>query len=257
MAVVVQPTLPFDSDALDLANSTRWNGLFPLMRPSVQPFCTAKGPTILVDTARANSPFVHVVAIGTLGKFSSAILDHSTVTAVVTEQVGAGVLSVDDIVHTIHAAGGAQRQGMVIVKIDRARNVRVHGAELVEVDVEDELLADHLLCLLGHATESCRASMHQVVDLVRRFVEGARVARSRFHTEKVEESPAMWHMNGAQGFGQAKEAVEKDLKEILKEADGASDCTVFSIHYSDVNGLSRLENYILAKEIAEHLGKSI
>jgi hypothetical protein len=32
---------------------------------------------------------------------------------------------------------------------------------------------------------------------------------------------------------------------------------VYSVHYSDINGLSRLENNILAHEISEYFGKTI
>jgi hypothetical protein len=34
------------------------------------------------------------------------------------------------------------------------------------------------------------------------------------------------------------------------------DVIVYSVHYSDINGLSRLENNILAHEISEYFGKT-
>lgn len=251
MAVVVEQTTPFDSSVLDLENPTRWNTLFPLIRPTVQAIRTSKGQDILVDTARASSHLVHVAAIASLGNFSSKFLDERNVTAIITEQPG----SVEDVVHAIQSAGVVKEQGIVIVKAAKKRDIRVHGAEIAEVDVKGELEADHLLHLLGNATESCRASMPKVVELLTLYIKSASTATSSFHTAKVGDGPAVLHAEGAQGFAQAKHAVHRDLKAVLSKAAGKAG-DVFSVHYSDINGLSRLENYILAKNIAEYFGES-
>nr|POE87945.1 dihydroxyacetone kinase [Quercus suber] len=249
MAVVVQQTLPFDSPSLDLANPARWARLLPLIRPSVRCVRTSKGQTVLIDTARAKSSQAHVVLVGTPGKFSSKVLDEKAVTAVVTEQDG--VLDVDDVVQSlVHVAGVSDGQGIVVVKIDKERGIRSHDADVLEVDVEGELVADHLLHVLGNATDSYRSSMSQVRDLCTRFLESATTVSSRFHAEKVGGSPAVLHADGAQSFTHAKQSVERDLKAVLGRAAGTAE-DVLSIHYADINGLSRLENYILAKDIAE------
>ena len=66
----------------------------------------------------------------------------------------------------------------------------------------------------------------------------------------------MNHESGTFGYDKAKEAVERDLKAATKHiAHTAQSVPVtYSVHFSDVNGLSRLENYILAGEIASYLG---
>jgi hypothetical protein len=42
---------------------------------------------------------------------------------------------------------------------------------------------------------------------------------------------------------------------VLKSQGSQNGQVTQSIHYSDINGLSRLENYIIAKEIADHCRK--
>nr|POE82429.1 dihydroxyacetone kinase [Quercus suber] len=236
--------------SLDLANPARWNLLLPLVRPSVQTLRTSKGQMVLVDAARARSDATHVVLVGTPAKFSSKVLDDSCVTAVVMGQSDG--VDVQDVVRTVpHAAGDAGKgKACVVVKVAKERGIR-SSADAVEVDVEGELVADHLLHVLGHATESCRASVEQMQDLLKQFVGTAVTATSRFHVQKVGGSPAVLHAHGVQSFTGAKQSVEHDLKSVLERVARVTG-DVLSIHYSDINGLSRLENYILAKDLAEY-----
>lgn len=254
MAVVVEQTIPFEQKALDLQNPSRWTNLFPLIRPSVKPVRTAKGQTILVDQNLANGKFVHIVAVGSLGNFSSKLLDDKHVTAIVTNQHGAGLLTNQDILNAMQSVGAAQDQGVVVVRAGKKRRVEVDGPDIVEVESEGELQQDHILHLLGSATESCRTSIHQVAELLKQFAKSASTAHSKFHTEKAEGNPAVLHADGACGFEKAKHAVERDLKHAMKAHTAQEGDVVYSVHYSDVNGLSRLENYILANEIAHYLG---
>lgn len=258
MAVVVEQTVPFPASSLDLQNAHRWNDLFPLIRPSVRRVQTAKGQHILVDDALAKSKYVNVAAVGNLGSFSSKLLDDKHVTAMVTEKSGAGMLTAQDIQHTLQSVGAGKEQGVVIVRSGRKRNVEVHGSDIVEVEADGELESDHVIHLLGHATESCRASLHQTTELLKLWAKGATTAHSKFHTEKAGGAPAVKHASGETlGYEKVKHAVERDLEHVMKSQDAQTGQITYSVHYSDVNGLSRLENYILAKEIAEYLGKSI
>lgn len=59
------------------------------------------------------------------------------------------------------------------------------------------------------------------------------------------------------GYDEAREAIEKALEHILRPHVDQNEGMTYSLHYSDVNGLSRLENYILGLEIATYLSKSI
>ncbi|KAK5111308.1 hypothetical protein LTR85_012203 [Meristemomyces frigidus] len=253
MAIVVEQTLPFSSSSLDLHNPQRWNNLLPLIRPSVQTFRTTKGQNILVDRALAKSKYVHVAAIGSLGNFSSKLLDDRNVTAVVTEQSGAGLLTVQDIQYAMQSAGATQDQGVVLVKAGKKRHVEVHGPDLVEVQSQGELEQNHILHLLGNATESCRTSIHQLTELLKIFTENASTAHSKFHVERAEGNAAVLHAEGAAGFEKAKHAVERDLKHAMKAHVAQEGGVTYSVHYSDTNGLSRLENYIIAGEVAQYL----
>jgi hypothetical protein len=258
MAVVVEQTIPFPPSSLDLENPKRWDTLFPLIRPSVTSTRTPKGQTILIDSALARRKgVVHIAAIGTLGNFSSKLLDEQNVTAIVTEQRGAGLLTAQDVQHALSSAGVEARQGVVVVRTGKKRDVQSHSPELLEVETNGELEADHLLHLLGNATETARTSIHHISGVVKAFVKGSSTAHSRFHVEKVEGNPAVVHVDGAKGFEKARHAVERDLKHVLQEHQGqVGEGVTFSVHLSDVNGLSRLENCIVAGEIGRYFGES-
>lgn len=257
MAVVVEQTVPFSAETLDLSNASRWNELFPLVRPTVKAVQTPKGQSILVDEAHAKSKYVRIATVGTTGNFSSKLLDERNVCAIVTETQGAGLLTASDIQHAIYSSGIGENQGVVVVRSGGQRRVEVHGSDLVEVQTEGELQMDHVLHLLGNATESCRTSIHQLSELLKSFAKSASVTHSKFHTEKSQDSPAVHHESGTHGYEKAKQAVERDLKHNLKDVAHTAQTVpvVYSVHFSDVNGLSRLENYILAGEIASYLGK--
>lgn len=256
MAVVVDQTIPFPAESLDLQNPHRWNDLYPLIRPSVKQVQTAKGQQILVDQALAQSKYVNIAAVGSLGNFSSKLLDEKNVTAIVTDKTGAGVLTIPDIKHALHAAGAAEGQGLVVVRSGKSRNVQVHGSDVVEVEAVGELELDHLLHLLGNATEACKISFHQVIELVKVFTKDASTVFSTFATEKDGGKPALANADGkSSSYESVKATVEKELGNVLKTQGSRNGQVTYSIHYSDINGLSRLENYILAKEIADYSRK--
>ncbi|KAF2218002.1 hypothetical protein CERZMDRAFT_14124, partial [Cercospora zeae-maydis SCOH1-5] len=224
-----------------------------LIRPAIKTVQTQKGQHILVDTAKAEGKHVHVVAVGTSGNFSSTLLDDKHVTAIITQEKGAGVLHATDLPHTLQSAGIEVLQGVVVVRAGKQRKVEAHQPDVLEIELSSELEQDHVLHLLGHATETTRSNPHHISDLLKAFVKDASTAHSRFHTEKAEGNPAVLHVGGAQGFEKAKHAVERDLKHVLKTHGSQEKETVYSVHYSDVNGLSVLENYIIAGEIANYL----
>lgn len=257
MAVLVEQTIPFPPSSLDLQNPQRWNDLYPLIRPSVKLVQTAKGQHILADSVLAKSNAVNIAAIGNLGNFSSKLLDEKNVTAVVTEKTGAGLLTVQDIKYALHAVGAAENQGLVVVRSGKSRNVQAHGSDIIEIEAVGELELDHLLHLLGNATESCKNSIHQVTELVKVFAKNAITAYSSFHTEKSGGNPAITNAEGgARSFDSVKSTVEQELKSVLESQNSQTGQVTYSIHYSDINGLSRLENYIIAKEVAEYCRES-
>ena len=255
MAVVVEQTIPFPASSLDLQNTQRWNNLFPLVRPTVQPVQTAKGQTILVDSALSKGKHVHVAAVGTSGNFSSRLLDKRHATAIVTDVKGAGILTPQDLEHALKEAGAAQEQGIVIVRCGKQRRVEQHSPTIIEIETEGELEADHVLHLLANATESARSSMTQAGELLKLWAKSNSTSHSKFHVEKADGNPAVLHADGPAGFHKAKDAITKDLKQAMKAHSAQEVPVTYSVHFSDVNGLSRLENYIIAGEIAQYLGQ--
>lgn len=261
MAVVVEQTLPFTSQSLDLASSTRWNTLFPLLRPSIKPIQTSKGQTLLVDTSKSTTASprpLHIIAIGSAGNFSSKLLDDNHITAIVSEPSGgAGILTAQDIPHALQSAGVDVGSGVVVVRCGKERRLEVHEPGVIEVTANGELETDHLLHLLGNVTAGTKANPHQTAELVKAFVKSATSTHSSFHTEKADGNPAVLHAEGPSAFSGCREAVERDLKIAIKAHSAQEGDVVYSVHFGDVNGLSRLENYIIAGEIARFLGMAL
>ncbi|KAK0248940.1 hypothetical protein LTR91_003614 [Friedmanniomyces endolithicus] len=253
MAIVVEQTIPFSAPSLDLHNSQRWNQLLPLIRPSLKVVQTARNQPILVDVALAKSTFVHIAAVGTTGAFSSKLLDDRNVTAIVTGQAGAGLPTSTEIQDAMQSAGVAKSQGVVIARAGKKRRVELQGEGLVEIEAGGALELDHIMHLLANAKEACRKSVQDVTELLKLFMENASTAHSKFHVEKAGGKPAMLHFEGAAGYEKAKHAVERDLKHAMKAHSAQEGEVTYNVHYSDVNGLSRLENYIIAGEIAQYL----
>ena len=62
------------------------------------------------------------------------------------------------------------------------------------------------------------------------------------------------HADGSsKTYEEAKDAIARDLQHVLTPHASTGRNVTYSVHYSDVNGLSRLENYILGYEIADYL----
>ena len=255
MAVVVAQTIPFPPSSLDLHNPTRWSKLFPLIRSSVRTVGTSHGQDIIVDEALAKSRSVHIAAVGSLGSFSSKLLDDRTVTAIVSEHRGLGAkkTTAQDITQAIQTAG-ATKPSVVVVRAGERRSVTPVGEDVLEIESESEIEQNHIIHVLGSATELCRTSLRHSAELLDIFAKSTVTAHSKFHTEKAEGNPAVLHTEGAVGFEKAKHAIERDLRYVMKAHAAQEDEVTYSVHYSDVNGLSRLENYIIAGEIAKYLG---
>jgi hypothetical protein len=253
MAVVVEQTIPFSEQSLDLQSTSRWNELLPLIRRSMKQVQTAKGQQILVNQSIIDSKFCNTVAITTPGNFSSKLLDGSNVAAIVTEQPGAEAFTARDIKEALQAVGATEHQALVVVRSGRSRELKAGVSNnTLDVEVNGELDYDHLLFLLGNRSKGSRRSIEDADGLVKDFFKNAISVHSAFHTGKVEGKPAISGAKGdAAAFESVKSTVEKQLRSLLESQGAQSREVTYSIHYSDINGLSRLENYIIAKEIAE------
>ena len=78
---------------------------------------------------------------------------------------------------------------------------------------------------------------------------------SVFHEQKSGDAPTVAHDVDLVAFSSAKESIDKDLGSLLGSISPPPGDWVYSVHYSDINGLSRLENNILAHEISEFFGE--
>jgi len=156
MAVVVEQTIPFAREQLDAENTTRWNTLYSLIRPSIKAIKTTAGQTVLVDQTLANDKFVRVVVVGKAGNFSSKLLSDKHITAVVTGSDNGNAPSNKELAKAIDEAGHRQQAGVVILRLGKQRKLTRIEEDLVEVELESDLEVDHLIHLLGAATETAR-----------------------------------------------------------------------------------------------------
>ncbi|KAI4782599.1 Dak phosphatase [Aureobasidium sp. EXF-3400] len=254
MAVVVEQTIPFAKEQLDAGNTARWNTLYPLIRPSIQAVKTAGGQTVLVDQTLANDKFVRIAVVGRAGNFSSKLLSDKRITAVVTDSESGSKPSSKELAQVINEAGHRQHAGIVILRSGKKKRLTRPEDELVEVGLKDELEMDHLIHLLGAATEPTRSSIEKTCEVLRKFLDTSTTVTSTFQTGKEGGRPALSHAEGdSSGYEEARHAIAKALDRVLRPHLDQRDGVTYSIHYSDVNGLSRLENYILGLEIATYL----
>lgn len=154
MAVVVEQTIPFAKDQLDAENTTRWNTLYPLIRPSIKAIKTTAGQTVLVDQTLANDKFVRVAVVGKAGNFSSKLLSDKHITAVVTDSEDSS--SSKELAKAIDEAGHQQQAGVVVIKSGKQKKLTRVEDELIELELESDLEVDHLIHLLGAAAETTR-----------------------------------------------------------------------------------------------------
>lgn len=254
MPVVVEQTIPFSSPSLDLQNIDRWNGLLPLVRRGVKQVQTSKGQQILVNQSIIDSKFCNTVAITTPGIFSGKLLDESKVAAIVTEEPGKGGLAAIDIKHALQEFGATEHQALVVVRSGKSRKLKASVEDnSIDVEVNGELEYDHLLFLLANRSKGSRRMIEDADGLVKDFFKNELTAYSTFQTDKVEGKPAISGAGGdSAAFENVKSTVEKQLNNLFDTQTDQSGKVTYSIHYSDINGLSRLENYIIAKEIAEY-----
>lgn len=95
--------------------------------------------------------------------------------------------------------------------------------------------------------------MKATTELLETYLGKVARTTSKFHESKKNSKPTVIHSVDISEFNSAKASVCKDLSHVFSSRPDPGG-VVYSVHYSDINGLSRLENYILAHEISVYLG---
>jgi dihydroxyacetone kinase len=116
---------------------------------------------VLVDQTLANDKFVRIAVVGRAGNFSSKLLSDKHITAVVTDSESSSKPSSKELAQVIDEAGHRQHAGIVILRSGKQKKLTRPEDELVEVELKDELEVDHLIHLLGAATEPTRYARDQ------------------------------------------------------------------------------------------------
>ena len=91
--------------------------------------------------------------------------------------------------------------------------------------------------------------------MLEQFVKAAVETTSTFQETKDGNRPSVAHAVGIAEFHSAKAAVNRDLEHLLGSKQLSGEHAVYSVHFSDLNGLSKLENNIIAHEISAYLCK--
>ena len=273
MAVVVQQTLPFSSTHLDLDNVGRWSRLFLLIRPSVVEASKKNGLSIMVDEAVASSHIVQIAVILSSARLPSKLLTGGCVASFTLSNGGNATVTTGEVVGALEHAGASPTKGLVVLRTGPKRSSTVatstvKGVIVVELDVQDQLELDHVLSLLCSTVENVkwvestslspqplnnvRVSVDKTTELLELFLNSATTTSSVFHDQKSGSSLAIKHHDGPASFESAHLSVCRDLASVSAPPNSSD---VYSIHYADINGLSRLESYILAHEISSCLGQ--
>lgn len=151
MALVVEQTLPYSISQLHLDSSTRWEKLFPLIRPSLSSVKSESNHSVLIDLTLAKSNALKFAAIGSLGNISSRLLHDRHITAIASEEQGGQKLSSTEIAQTLRAHGTILTSGLVIIRIDvKNRGLRgLSDSSILEVCAGGCMEFDHILGLLA------------------------------------------------------------------------------------------------------------
>lgn len=101
-----------------------------------------------------------------------------------------------------------------------------------------------------------RSSIAKTREVLQNFLDSSTTVTSTFQIGKEDGRPAISHGGeDSSGYEEARHAIAKALDSVMRAHLDQKDGITHSIHYSDVNGLSRLENYILGLEIATYLSE--
>jgi hypothetical protein len=91
--------------------------------------------------------------------------------------------------------------------------------------------------------------------MLEHFTKTAVETTTSYHAHKAANRPSVVHATGTTEFNSAREAIDRDLSHLLGSYPLPDTSAVCSVHFSDLNGFSKLENNILAHEISSYLCK--
>lgn len=92
------------------------------------------------------------------------------------------------------------------------------------------------------------------------FLKSAKSTTSVFQTSKIGEQLSRKRGLESLAVKSAKESVFEDLALLLESSAICTDSQmdiVYSVHYANTNGLSQLENYLVAHAVSEYLSTAL
>jgi hypothetical protein len=102
-----------------------------------------------------------------------------------------------------------------------------------------------------------RKSITSTMGLAKHFIKTSKSTSTLFSSQKIGGKVAVIHGNQQEAFETAHQAISRDMTRLFKELsravhDGME--LTYSVHRADINGLSRLECWLLDFEISQYLG---
>ncbi|KFY36075.1 hypothetical protein V494_05337 [Pseudogymnoascus sp. VKM F-4513 (FW-928)] len=259
MAVIVEPTLPFRDSDLHLGSHDNWARLFPLINPACEAVHTTSGHTVLLNKSISSKDGVLVSAVVPGSNLSSRLLDESTLTAFALKSHGKSDATAEELVQALTSRGTRVDRGVVVVMAgpeSKLETVFVFETPVLKIDVVGDLQFDHVLSLLSTMRPELKQSLESITQVIEMFSKSAQSTASAFQVSKIGGYPSRKRGSESLEVKSVKESVSEDLAFILESPTintNIHEKIVYSVHYADINGLSRLENYLVAHGVSEAL----
>ncbi|KFY50029.1 hypothetical protein V496_09655 [Pseudogymnoascus sp. VKM F-4515 (FW-2607)] len=258
MAVVVEPTLPFLATDLKVGSHSNWVRLFPLINPALSVY-NPSGRAVLVNKSSTDYGDVLISAIVPGSNLSSKLLEESALSAFALRNHGKDDATALDLVQALASAEVPLGPGVVVVRSgskSRLELVFRSKTPVLEVDVVGDVHFDHVLSLLSNMRREAKRSLESITELISMFLKSAKSTTSVFQTSKIGEQLSRKRGLESLAVKSAKESVFEDLALLLESSAICTDSQmdiVYSVHYANTNGLSQLENYLVAHAVSEYL----
>ncbi|OBT70910.1 hypothetical protein VF21_10131 [Pseudogymnoascus sp. 05NY08] len=259
MAVIVEPTLPFQDSDLHLGSHDNWARLFPLINPACVAVQTPSGHTVLVNKSLADQNDVLMCAVVPGSNLSSKLLEESNLAAFALKSHSKDDATVEELVQALTNRGICVDRGVVVVMGGSESSfnmVSVSKSLVMKINVVGDLQFDHVLSLFSSMRPEIKQSLESISRVIELFFKSTKSTTSTFQVSKIGNYPSRKRGSESLEVKSVKASVFEDLALVLESSainTNNQGQIVYSVHYADINGLSRLENYLLAHGISEFL----
>lgn len=149
MSVVATQALPSSAKGADLDNVKTWLRSTSSARPSLQPWKLSPHHNLLVNGDRSAKKNFEIVIVTSPEQLENQPLFDRHVAAFITQDGPSHRIAQQGIIDGIQQAGIIPIQGLIVLRLGGKRGLEKLGDGGIDVEVEDEVLLEHILTLLG------------------------------------------------------------------------------------------------------------